>query len=126
MTPTDEDYAELTTAILGLVSHRSDWNGKDIREGFDMIMEGIDDEAIELTKAWVEKHCTTTLDTVEYPPGTALMADNAELIQLSEQNPPPPEWFNEPFAGRVCTCHERDGSFVCEYCQAQGLKGHMQ
>ena len=107
MTPTDEDYAELTTAIL------------------DLVMEGVDPEVLQIAKAWVAKHCTT-IDAVEYPPGTALMADNAELIQLAEQNPPPPEWFNEPFSGRVCTCHERDSSYVCEYCQAQGLKGHMQ
>ena len=53
-------------------------------------------------------------------------SDNATMLNVVEQNPPPPEWFNEAFAGRVCTCHERDGSFVCEYCRAQGMKGHMQ
>ena len=25
-----------------------------------------------------------------------------------------------------CTCHERDGSYVCSYCYAQGHRGHMQ
>lgn len=25
-----------------------------------------------------------------------------------------------------CTCHERDGSYVCDYCFAQGHRGHMQ
>lgn len=25
-----------------------------------------------------------------------------------------------------CTCHERDGSYMCEYCYSQGLRGHMQ
>jgi hypothetical protein len=25
-----------------------------------------------------------------------------------------------------CTCHERDGSYVCEHCFAQGHRGHMQ
>jgi len=103
MAPTDEDYAELTTAILGLVSHRFDHFGTDYREGDDCMMEGIDDEAIEIAKAWVEKHCTTTLDTVVHPLGTATIADS------------------------VCTCHQRDMTFVCEYCQAQGArKGHMQ
>jgi hypothetical protein len=26
----------------------------------------------------------------------------------------------------ACSCHERDGSFVCEFCRSQGLKGYMQ
>ena len=25
-----------------------------------------------------------------------------------------------------CTCHERDSSFVCDYCRLIGLRGHMQ
>jgi len=25
-----------------------------------------------------------------------------------------------------CTCHERDSSYVCEYCYSQGHRGHMQ
>jgi len=25
-----------------------------------------------------------------------------------------------------CECHERDGSFVCDYCYARGYRGHMQ
>lgn len=25
-----------------------------------------------------------------------------------------------------CECHERDGSYVCEYCRSQGLRGHME
>lgn len=24
-----------------------------------------------------------------------------------------------------CTCHERDSSFVCSACQAEGFRGHM-
>jgi hypothetical protein len=28
--------------------------------------------------------------------------------------------------GEACTCHERDGSYVCDYCYAQGHRGHMQ
>lgn len=27
---------------------------------------------------------------------------------------------------KKCTCHERDSSFVCSYCYAQGHRGHMQ
>lgn len=26
----------------------------------------------------------------------------------------------------VCTCHERDSSYVCDYCYSQGYRGHMQ
>lgn len=26
----------------------------------------------------------------------------------------------------VCTCHERDSSYACPVCFAQGLRGHMQ
>jgi hypothetical protein len=25
-----------------------------------------------------------------------------------------------------CECHERDGSYVCEWCYKKGLRGHMQ
>lgn len=25
-----------------------------------------------------------------------------------------------------CECHERDSSYVCDYCYSQGLRGHMQ
>ncbi len=25
-----------------------------------------------------------------------------------------------------CTCHERDSSYVCEFCYSQGYRGHMQ
>lgn len=25
-----------------------------------------------------------------------------------------------------CTCHERDSSYVCDYCYSQGFRGHMQ
>lgn len=25
-----------------------------------------------------------------------------------------------------CTCHERDSSYVCDYCRSQGHRGHMQ
>ena len=25
-----------------------------------------------------------------------------------------------------CECHERDSSYVCEYCYSQGHRGHMQ
>ena len=25
-----------------------------------------------------------------------------------------------------CTCHERDSSYACAYCYAQGIRGHMQ
>ena len=32
----------------------------------------------------------------------------------------------EMLAAGVCQCHERDGSYVCEYCRQQGMKGHMQ
>lgn len=26
----------------------------------------------------------------------------------------------------VCECHERDSSYVCEYCYSLGYRGHMQ
>ena len=26
----------------------------------------------------------------------------------------------------ACSCHERDGSYVCDYCYAQGRRGHME
>ena len=26
----------------------------------------------------------------------------------------------------ACSCHERDGSYVCDFCRSQGLKGFMQ
>lgn len=26
----------------------------------------------------------------------------------------------------VCTCHERDSSFTCDYCKSQGHYGHME
>ncbi len=40
---------------------------------------------------------------------------------------------SEPLGGRVdepaeakhCTCHERDGSYACDYCYKQGHRGHM-
>ena len=25
-----------------------------------------------------------------------------------------------------CECHERDSSFLCEYCRSQGYRGHME
>ena len=25
-----------------------------------------------------------------------------------------------------CECHERDSSYVCEYCRSQGHRGHME
>ena len=25
-----------------------------------------------------------------------------------------------------CECHERDSSYVCDYCHSQGLRGHME
>lgn len=28
--------------------------------------------------------------------------------------------------GTYCTCHERDGSYVCSHCYSQGHRGHMQ
>jgi hypothetical protein len=31
-----------------------------------------------------------------------------------------------PLAEPKCECHERDGTFVCKYCYAQGYRGHMQ
>ena len=34
--------------------------------------------------------------------------------------------YGETYQKAVCTCHERDGSFVCEYCYSQGYRGHMQ
>jgi len=27
---------------------------------------------------------------------------------------------------KQCACHERDSSYVCEYCYAKGFRGHMQ
>jgi hypothetical protein len=47
------------------------------------------------------------------------------------------EWTSEPVttmpdfvrtAGNTshCQCHERDSSYVCEYCYANGLRGTMQ
>ncbi len=32
----------------------------------------------------------------------------------------------EPVEAKHCTCHERDGSYVCDYCYEQGHRGHMQ
>ncbi len=29
-------------------------------------------------------------------------------------------------AQNTCACHERDSSFVCDFCRSQGYKGHMQ
>lgn len=26
----------------------------------------------------------------------------------------------------LCTCHERDSSYVCAFCREQGFKGHME
>jgi len=46
--------------------------------------------------------------------------------------------FSEAFWGAIdqaggvkseddkCTCHERDGSYVCDHCFAKGDRGHMQ
>lgn len=28
--------------------------------------------------------------------------------------------------GKRCECHERDSSYVCNFCYAQGHRGHMQ
>ena len=25
-----------------------------------------------------------------------------------------------------CTCHERDGSYSCDYCKSQGIRGHLE
>lgn len=25
-----------------------------------------------------------------------------------------------------CSCHERDGSYRCEFCRSQGMRGHME
>ena len=37
-------------------------------------------------------------------------------------------WYrkDEPAKTDVCTCHERDSSYVCDYCYSQGYRGHMQ
>ena len=35
------------------------------------------------------------------------------------------EWA-EPNDDEVCTCNERDGSYACQFCYAQGIRGHMQ
>ena len=29
-------------------------------------------------------------------------------------------------SGKACTCHERDGSYACDYCKSQGIRGHME
>jgi hypothetical protein len=34
--------------------------------------------------------------------------------------------FHESELQSKCTCHERDGSYVCDHCFAQGHRGHMQ
>ena len=34
--------------------------------------------------------------------------------------------FLESCAEPHCECHDRDGSYVCEYCRSQGLRGHME
>ena len=26
----------------------------------------------------------------------------------------------------TCTCHERDGSYACEFCRSQGVRGHVE
>lgn len=35
------------------------------------------------------------------------------------------EWA-APDRELVCTCHERDNSYVCQFCYSQGFRGHMQ
>lgn len=43
-----------------------------------------------------------------------------------------PPWTSENLGRGVateslaCECHERDGSYVCEFCRSQGLRGHME
>jgi len=34
--------------------------------------------------------------------------------------------WRKPTPEPHCECHERDGSYVCEYCRSQGLQGHME
>lgn len=36
------------------------------------------------------------------------------------------DWAKKAAQAPHCECHERDGSYVCEYCRSQGLRGHME
>ena len=35
------------------------------------------------------------------------------------------EWANRD-SPEKCECHERDGSYTCDYCKSQGYYGHME
>ena len=34
--------------------------------------------------------------------------------------------IEQPDLDPVCKCHERDGSYTCDYCKSQGHYGHME
>ena len=85
-------------------------------------------EAISRLKAWIrdyghEKqpvfiHDLETLIAALEPQIDTLRADTTGILGVVP-------WCTET-GQNACSCHERDGSFVCEFCQAIGMKGHMQ
>ena len=65
-----------------------------------------------------ETHGPWEIERDAQAPRAALEAEVAKLREEISQ-------LLRPTAD-LCTCHERDGSYVCEHCYAQGLRGHMQ
>lgn len=121
-------YMHCEERYLGRVHHLPDCTGFDwqpadppkhgpIPEGFRLVRNG-DDPGDKTIRLW---NGSTWLDRMPRNIGDPFKVWYTYII--ADATPQPVESGDAP---QHCECHERDSSYVCEYCRSQGFRGHME
>ncbi len=76
-------------------------------------------EEFQVIRDICEKQCLTTSQVMKQALRTYQLVATGHS-KLVEVNPIHKKSVEK------CTCHERDSSYVCEFCYSQGYRGHMQ
>ena len=78
----------------------------------------------DIPQEWIKKYVNSLLEVAKSMAAGSAM-QNA-LILRAEYAMDLVQAFRNAAPEPHCECHERDGSYVCEYCRSQGLRGHME
>jgi len=83
-------------------------------------------DAISRLTAWVRDygHRHTDVFNADIEAVLDMARKYSEMTETILSTSSTPTFTAANIAG--CECHERDWSFVCEYCRSQGYRGHME
>ena len=74
------------------------------------------EKTVSLCQRLVKQHLSDDTDVESILVAVELLGVMAKQKLTCEQSATQPK----------CRCHDRDGSYTCDYCKSQGFYGHME